>query len=140
LQAWTSLRSGRRRVVVRKPSRLNAALDTLPGVGPTVKRKLAKLGLETVRDLLEHRPRRYEDAAPEVRIAALGGDDEVVIAGEVLNVSSRRRGRLTIITVKISDGTRPSPRRSSTNPGSRSSWHRVCACACAASRDRVASR
>ncbi|HEX7525241.1 MAG TPA: OB-fold nucleic acid binding domain-containing protein, partial [Gaiellaceae bacterium] len=88
-----------------QPRRLDASLDTLPGVGATVKRKLAKLGLETVRDLLEHRPRRYEAAAPEVRIAALGGDDEVVIAGEVLNVSSRRRGRLTIVTVKISDGT-----------------------------------
>jgi len=67
-----------------QPRRLDASLDTLPGVGATVKRKLAKLGLETVRDLLEHRPRRYEAAAPEVRIAALGGDDEVVIAGEVL--------------------------------------------------------
>jgi ATP-dependent DNA helicase RecG len=88
-----------------QPRRLEAPLDTLPGVGPTVKRKLAKLGLETVRDLLEHRPRRYEAAAPEVKIAALGGEDEVVIAGEVLNVSSRRRGRLTILTVRISDGT-----------------------------------
>ena len=88
-----------------QPRRLDASLDTLPGVGATVKRKLAKLGLETVRDLLEHRPRRYEAAAPEVRIAALGGDDEVVIAGEVLNVNSRRRGRLGIVTVKISDGT-----------------------------------
>jgi ATP-dependent DNA helicase RecG len=93
-----------------QPRRLEAPLDALPGVGPTVKRKLAKLGLETVRDLLEHRPRRYETAAAQVSIAALspaspGGYDEVVIAGEVLNVSSRRRGRLTILTVKISDGT-----------------------------------
>ena len=88
-----------------RPSRLAASLDTLPGVGPTVKRKLAKLGLETVRDLLEHRPRRYEAAVPEVAIAALHGDDEVAIAGEVLNVSSRRRGRLTIVTVRVSDGT-----------------------------------
>jgi ATP-dependent DNA helicase RecG len=88
-----------------QPRRLDAPLDTLPGVGPTVKRKLAKLGLETVRDLLLHRPRRYEAAAAEVSIAALGGDEEVVIAGEVLNLNSRRRGRLTILTVKISDGT-----------------------------------
>jgi ATP-dependent DNA helicase RecG len=65
-----------------QPRRLDASLDTLPGVGATVKRKLAKLGLETVRDLLE-----------------------VVIVGEVLNVNSRRRGRLGIVTVKISDGT-----------------------------------
>ena len=88
-----------------QPRRLEAALDTLPGVGPTLKRRLAKLGLETVRDLLEHRPRRYEAAVPEVAIADLGGDDEVAIAGEVLNVNARRRGRLTIVTARISDGT-----------------------------------
>jgi ATP-dependent DNA helicase RecG len=88
-----------------QPRRLDAPLDSLPGVGPTVKRKLAKLGLETLRDLIEHRPHRYEAAAREVKIAALGGDEEVVIAGEVLNVSTRRRGRLTILTVKLSDGT-----------------------------------
>ncbi|HUJ93297.1 MAG TPA: DEAD/DEAH box helicase, partial [Gaiellaceae bacterium] len=98
-QAWPALR-GRPR-----PERLGAALDTLPGVGPTVRRRLAKLGLETVRDLLEHCPRRYEDPVPEVPIAALGGEDEVAIAGEVLNVRSRRRGRLTIVTARISDGT-----------------------------------
>ncbi len=72
-QAWPGTR-GR-----PQPQRLEAALDTLPGVGPTLKRRLAKLGLETVRDLLEHRPRRYEAAVPEVAIAALarrrrGGD------------------------------------------------------------------
>ncbi len=88
-----------------RPHRLDASLDTLPGVGPTVKRKLARLGLETVRDLLEHRPFRYEAAVPEVTIAALRGDDEVTIAGDVLNVSSRRRGRLTIVTVRVDDGT-----------------------------------
>src|SRR5262249_17943731 len=62
-------------------------------------------GLHTIRDLLEHRPRRYESAVEEVAIAALGGTDEVAIAGEVLNVSTRRRGRLRIVTARISDGT-----------------------------------
>jgi ATP-dependent DNA helicase RecG len=98
-QAWPATR-GR-----PQPKRLDASLDTLPGVGPTLRRRLAKLGLETVRDLLEHRPRRYEAAVPEVAIAALGGEDEVAIAGEVLNVNARRRGRLTIVTARISDGT-----------------------------------
>ena len=46
--------------------------------------RLAKLGLERVRDLLEHRPRRYEAAAPERAIADLFGDDEVVIEGSVV--------------------------------------------------------
>ena len=98
-QAWPALR-GRPR-----PERLDAPLDTLPGVGPTIKRRLAKLGLATIRDLLEHRPRRYEEPAREVAIAALGGDEEVVIAGEIINVGSRRRGRLTIVTARVDDGT-----------------------------------
>jgi ATP-dependent DNA helicase RecG len=88
-----------------QPQRLDRELDVLPGVGATLKRKLAKLGLVTIRDLLEHRPRRYESAVDEVAIAALGGTDEVAIAGEVLNVSARRRGRLRIVTARISDGT-----------------------------------
>jgi ATP-dependent DNA helicase RecG len=98
-QAWPATR-GR-----PQPGRLEAALDTLPGVGPTLKRRLAKFGLETVRDLLEHRPRRYEAAVPEVAIAAVRAEEEVAIAGEVLNVNARRRGRRTIITARISDGT-----------------------------------
>ncbi|HEY4412537.1 MAG TPA: hypothetical protein VGN06_06025, partial [Gaiellaceae bacterium] len=72
----------------------------------TLKRRLAKLGLETIGDLLEHAPRRYESAAEEVSIAALHGDEEVVIVGEVLNVAKRpMRGRRTLVTARITDGT-----------------------------------
>src|SRR5436190_14000863 len=88
-----------------RPERLDRELDALPGVGVTLKRKLAKLGLHTIRDLLEHRPHRYESAVEEVAIAALGGGEEVASSGEVLNVSARRRGRLKIVTARISDGT-----------------------------------
>ena len=89
-----------------RPERLEAPLDTLPGVGPTLRKRLAKLGLERVGDLLDHRPRRYEEPAPERRIADLWGEDEVVIAGQVLRSSSRRgRGRLQILTAQVSDGS-----------------------------------
>jgi ATP-dependent DNA helicase RecG len=88
-----------------RPASLERPLDSLPGVGPSVKKKLAKLGLETVRDLLEHRPRRYETAADLRRIADLHGDEEVVIEGDVLTVTQRRRGRLTIVTARVTDGT-----------------------------------
>jgi ATP-dependent DNA helicase RecG len=88
------------------PGRLEAPLESLTGVGPTLRKRLAKLGLERVGDLLDHRPRRYEEPVPEKRIAELWGDDEVVIAGEVLKTSSRRgRGRLQILTAQVSDGT-----------------------------------
>ena len=98
--AWPATR-GRPR-----PQRLEASLDSLPGVGATLKRKLAGLGISTVRDLLEHVPRRYESAAEEIPIAQLHGDEEVVIVGDVLNVSKRPlRGRRTLVTARITDGT-----------------------------------
>ena len=80
-------------------------VDVLPGVGPAVKKKLARLGLHTVGDLLTHKPFRYEQPVTEVRIADLGGEDEVAIRGEVLSVSKRRRGRLQMLTARVSDGT-----------------------------------
>src|SRR3954470_10891672 len=90
-----------------KPERLDRELDALPGVGVTLKRKLGKLGLQTIRDVLEHAPRRYETAADQMSIASLArADDEVVIVGEVLNVTKRPlRGRRTMVTARIADGT-----------------------------------
>jgi ATP-dependent DNA helicase RecG len=91
-----------------RPERLSLPLDTLTGVGPTVAKRLAKLGLRTVGDLLLHRPRRYEAAADEVEIASLApGDDEVAIAGVVRRTSSRRVRRLSILEALVADGSGP---------------------------------
>jgi ATP-dependent DNA helicase RecG len=86
-----------------RPEALARPLDALPGVGASLRGKLAKLGLRTVRDLLEHRPFRYEPAAPVRRIADLVPDEEVIVVGEVLDISERRRGRLKILKAKIGD-------------------------------------
>jgi ATP-dependent DNA helicase RecG len=88
-----------------RPEALERAVDVLPGVGPAVKKKLERLGLVTVGDLLAHRPFRYEQPVAEVRIADLHGDEEVVIRGEVLSTTKRRRGRLQMLTARVSDGT-----------------------------------
>jgi ATP-dependent DNA helicase RecG len=70
-----------------------------------VRRRLHGLGLDTVRDLLEHGPRRYESAAPERPIADLLAEEEVVIAGTVRGTKTRRVRRLTILSARIDDGT-----------------------------------
>jgi ATP-dependent DNA helicase RecG len=89
-----------------RPERLELGLDTLAGVAATTQRKLGRLGLSTVRDVLEHRPRRYETAADEVPIAGLRQGEEVVIAGRVLKVEKRPlRGRRTRIVARVDDGT-----------------------------------
>jgi ATP-dependent DNA helicase RecG len=85
---------------------LSWALDTLPGVGPSLRAKLAKLGLRTVRDLLEHRPRNYQQAVGETPISQLFGEEEAVIAGEVRRVSVRpTRRRLTVLKAAVRDET-----------------------------------
>jgi ATP-dependent DNA helicase RecG len=86
-----------------QPESLARSVETLPGVGATAKRRLARLGLLTVGDLLAHRPRRYEQPLPERRIADLFGDDEAVIEGVVRRASARRRGRLHILTAHVAD-------------------------------------
>jgi ATP-dependent DNA helicase RecG len=90
-----------------RPERLELGLDSLPGVAATTQRKLGKLGLATVRDVLEHRPRRYETAADEASIAALRQGEEVVVTGRVLNVEKRpmRGRRRTRIVARVDDGT-----------------------------------
>jgi ATP-dependent DNA helicase RecG len=95
---WPRLRGAAR------PERLEAALDSLPSVGPKIAGRLRRLGLRTVRDLLEHRPRDYQRAVGESRIADLFGEQEAVIVGEVRNVSLRRtRRRLTVLKATVAD-------------------------------------
>src|SRR5438093_8797272 len=87
-----------------RPDRLEVALDVLRGVGSQVRAKLSRLGLNTVRDLLEHAPRRYEPAAPERRIVDLLAEEEVAIAGVVRTVGVRRpRRRLAIVSARVED-------------------------------------
>jgi ATP-dependent DNA helicase RecG len=84
---------------------LDRSVEVIAGVGPAVKKKLERFGLATLGELLLHRPFRYEEPVPERRIADLHGDEDVAIAGEVLSLSKRRRGRLQMLTARISDGS-----------------------------------
>ena len=72
--AWPRLAGTPRHQAVAAP------VSSLAGVGSAFEKKLAKLGLRTVRDLLEHRPHRYEAAVPERRIADLLAEEETAIA------------------------------------------------------------
>jgi ATP-dependent DNA helicase RecG len=95
--AWPRTRSA------PHPEELEASVETLPGVGPTAARRLVRLGLRNVGDVLAHRPRRYELPAPERSIGELFGDEEAVIEVTVRRASGRRRGRLHILTAHVSD-------------------------------------
>jgi ATP-dependent DNA helicase RecG len=88
-----------------RPERLDASVQVLHGVGPTLVSRLARIGLRTVGDLLWQRPRRYEEPAPSRRVSDLFGEEEAVIDVVVRSASSRRRGRLKILTARVADDT-----------------------------------
>ncbi len=79
-------------------------LITLSGVGASQAGKLAKMGLETVQDLLFHLPLRYEDRTRLYRIGDLMPGLSVTVEGEILR-SDITFGRRRMMTCQISDGS-----------------------------------
>jgi ATP-dependent DNA helicase RecG len=87
-----------------RPELLARPLDVLPGVGPSLHRKLARLGLETLEDAVWYAPRDYQRPVGERRIVDLLGEEEAAIAGVVRSVSARRvRARLTVLKARVAD-------------------------------------
>jgi len=79
-------------------------LTVLRGVGPALAKKLGKLGLHRVEDLLFLLPLRYEDRTQLVKLGALQPGQRCLVTGEVLLAETVFRGRRNLL-VRISDGT-----------------------------------
>ena len=81
-------------------------VTSVKGVGPKLAEKLAKLGAETVRDLLYLFPRRYDDFTTMKPIARLVYGEQVTIIGTVWQTRVRRsRTNQPIIECVVNDGT-----------------------------------
>jgi ATP-dependent DNA helicase RecG len=95
----------------RAPARPLASLagvgvGRLKGVTERLEGELEKLGIATVRDLLEHYPRRYHDRRNRADVEALEPGEEAAVVAEVRRVSSRRtRTGKAMVEVTVSDGT-----------------------------------
>jgi len=83
---------------------LASPLTVLNGVGPALTKKLERLDLFRVEDLLFLLPLRYEDRTQLVRIGALQAGVRCLITGEVLLAETVYRGRRNLL-VRISDGS-----------------------------------
>ncbi|MCP4248263.1 MAG: ATP-dependent DNA helicase RecG [bacterium] len=87
----------------------NLQLDTpvqyVRGVGPVRAGQLAALGIETVGDLVEHFPFRYDVRPPSKPIGELVLDETATVVGQIRAVRSRGRGRDTRVTASVEDGT-----------------------------------
>src|SRR6267143_4513606 len=78
----------------------------LSGVGPEMARRLARLEIRTIRDLLFHIPRSYLDRRTVTPIAFLRPNEEASVQGTLASVRLERRlrGRRDVAGV-IQDGT-----------------------------------
>lgn len=84
---------------------LNAVpLTMLSRIGAGHARKLAKIGLKTIQDLLFHLPLRYEDRTRLYAINDLLPGIYATVEGEILR-SDTTFGRRRMLTCQISDGT-----------------------------------
>ena len=83
---------------------LAASATTLPGIGPGSAAKLARLGIETLRDLLLHLPFRYQDRSRSVPIGELAAGRECLVTGQVLEANIAY-GRRRSLAVAIDDGS-----------------------------------
>ena len=75
------------------------------GVGPKRAEVLAKVGINTLKDLLYYFPRRYLDRSTITEIAQLKVGMDATVVGKIISQNLVRRYRRPFFQVEISDGS-----------------------------------
>lgn len=90
-----------------RASFLATPVEELKGIGPYYLKRLAKLGIKTVRDLLWHFPVRYEDYSNLKKISEITTEDTCSVLGKVEKIHTRKafRKRLFITEAVLYDKT-----------------------------------
>ncbi len=85
---------------------LETPIQYLKGIGPKRAEQFARLGVETVGQLLFLVPRRYIDRSSVVPIRTLRVGDEATVVGRILGATSRRtRNRRAFVSCLVRDGS-----------------------------------
>src|SRR3989339_830632 len=86
---------------------LKTKVNKLNRIGKTLEKRLSRLGIVTVEDLLFYFPFRYEDYSEILSIAKLQNGQEVTIRGkiELINAKRSSRQRKIVTEALISDGS-----------------------------------
>lgn len=85
---------------------LRDSISALKGVGEQVGRKLNKLGIFTVQDMIEHYPREYEDRRKITPLAEMELDTPINILVMVASTPQvTRKGNHILVTFRVKDAT-----------------------------------
>ena len=91
-------------VALNMKNEMTTPVTTLHGVSEHIAAQLARLGIQTVEDVLFHLPLRYEDRTQIKSIAELTVGETVLIEGTVQSAEVKF-GRRRILVCAFSDGT-----------------------------------
>ena len=105
--AATNVTRPRKRRAARPQAGLDAPLTAVPMLKAEDAKRLEKLGLATLEDLIHHFPHRHIDRSTIKKIADLKPGEEATIVANVMQVENRRvtQGRMTITEAALADKT-----------------------------------
>ena len=75
---------------------LSTSIEDVPNIGPAHKKRLKKLGINTINDLFFHFPRRYEDFSNLIPIEKLKINEVSTIQGQILVIETTKSWRKKI--------------------------------------------
>jgi ATP-dependent DNA helicase RecG len=84
---------------------LHSPVTAIKGVSSVYQERLARLDLHTIKDLIYHLPRRYDDYSQLQTVNRLRLGDEVTVVGTVRSAKTWRARSAQGVSVSLSDGT-----------------------------------
>ena len=86
---------------------LSTPLEKLPGIGPATQKKLKKLGIKNVGELIFHFPHRYEDFSNLIPISKVKINEICTLQGKILEIKTIRtwKRRMFITEALMQDKT-----------------------------------
>jgi len=76
---------------------LSTPIEKIPNIGLTYQKRLKKLGIKTVHDLLFHFPHRYEDFSNIVKISELKLNETSCLQGKILEIENTKTWKKRMI-------------------------------------------
>lgn len=90
------------------PMDLQTHLFSILGIGPSIVKKLARLNLLTVEDLIHHYPFRYDDFSHTSNALEAQIGQKVTLVGEIWSIKAiYTRSRKVLVQAIFNDGTSP---------------------------------
>lgn len=92
---------------INKENNINKSIEYLKGVGPNKAEILNKVGIYTIKDLIEYYPRVYEDRTQLIKIAEFINNDNVLFIAKLVKntFTTRRLGKLVVCKGIFTDET-----------------------------------